>query len=186
MYLLVGLGNIGKEYEKTRHNYGFLLIDNIISNFDFICQGKKFKSEYFCGEIAGHKIIALKPQTFMNLSGNAVQEAMNFFKIPLAKLIILHDDLDIPLGKIKYKIGGGCAGHNGLKSIDEVVGNNYARIRLGIGRPTNLNIEIADYVLAKFSKEELIYVENLNDKICKNIAELLNGDSANFLNKIYL
>lgn len=185
MYLLVGLGNVGKEYEKTRHNYGFLLIDNIISHFNFIYQGKKFKSEYFVGKIANHKIIALKPQTFMNLSGYAVLEAVNFFKIPLQNVIILHDDIDLSFGKIKYKIAGGCGGHNGLKSIDEIVGNNYARIRLGIGRPINLSIEIADYVLTKFSKEESTFIDIFNKKICQNFLYLLNGDSANFLNKIY-
>jgi PTH1 family peptidyl-tRNA hydrolase len=130
--------------------------------------------------------LALKPQTFMNLSGLAVLEAIKFYKIPLQNVIIFHDDLDLAFAKIKYKIGGGNGGHNGLKSIDENIGKEYARIRLGIGRPEHLKYEISDYVLSKFSKEELEIVEKINQKISDNFLELLNDKPQNFLNKIHL
>jgi PTH1 family peptidyl-tRNA hydrolase len=186
MYLLVGLGNCGQEYKNTRHNFGFLLIDKIIARHKLILQGKKFKSDFFSGEIQGLKILALKPQTFMNLSGFAVLEAINFYKIPLQNIIILHDDIDLDFVKIKYKIGGGNGGHNGLKSIDENIGKEYARIRLGIGRPSNLNYEVSDYVLSQFSEEELKIIDKLNEKISDNFLELLKGNAQNFLNKIHL
>jgi PTH1 family peptidyl-tRNA hydrolase len=151
-----------------------------------VSQKKKFKSDFFAGEIFGKKILALKPQTFMNLSGLAVLEAIKFYKIPLQNVIIFHDDLDLAFAKIKYKIGGGNGGHNGLKSIDENIGKEYARIRLGIGRPEHLKYEISDYVLSKFSKEELEIVEKINQKISDNFLELLNDKPQNFLNKIHL
>ena len=186
MYLLVGLGNYGIEYENTRHNFGFLLIDKIIARHKLTPQGKKFKSDFFVGEIAENKVIALKPKTFMNLSGFAVLEAIKFYKIPLQNIIIFHDDLDLAFAKIKYKIGGGDGGHNGLKSIDENIGKEYARIRLGIGRPEHLKYEISDYVLSKFTKDELEIVEKMNQKISDNFLELLSGKSQNFLNKIHI
>jgi PTH1 family peptidyl-tRNA hydrolase len=186
MHLLVGLGNCGIEYENTRHNFGFLLIDKIIARHKLVSQKKKFKSDFFAGEIFGKKVLALKPQTFMNLSGLAVLEAIKFYKIPLSNVIIFHDDLDLAFAKIKYKIGGGNGGHNGLKSIDENIGKEYARIRLGIGRPEHLKYEISDYVLSKFSKEELEIVEKINQKISDNFLELLNDNPQNFLNKIHL
>ncbi len=186
MYLLVGLGNCGQEYKNTRHNFGFLLIDKIIASHKLILHGKKFKSEFFVGEISNIKIIALKPQTFMNLSGSAILEAINFYKIPLQNIIVFHDDIDLDFAKIKYKIGGGNGGHNGLKSIDENIGKEYARIRLGIGRPSNFNYEISEYVLSKFSKEELEIIDKINQKISDNFLELLNKNPQNFLNKIHL
>ena len=186
MYLLVGLGNCGQEYKNTRHNFGFLLIDKIIARYKLIPQGKKFKSDFFIGEIDDNKILALKPQTFMNLSGFAVAEAINFYKIPLQNIIVFHDDIDLDFAKIKYKIGGGNGGHNGLKSIDENIGKEYARIRLGVGRPENLKYEISEYVLAKFSVEELKTIEILNQKISDNFPELLRNKSQNFLNKIHI
>lgn len=186
MYLIIGLGNFGKEYENTRHNYGFLLIDKIISRYNLVYSGKKFKSDCYQGTIDGKKIIALKPQTLMNLSGLAVQEAVNFYKFPLSKIIVLHDDLDLAIGRVKYKIGGGSGGHNGIKSIDENIGKDYGRVRLGIGKPVDLRYEIADYVLSKFTSSELNIIEEVNQKIAVNFCDLLNGNDNNFLNKIYL
>lgn len=185
MHLLVGLGNIGSEYFYTHHNFGFLLLDKIIEDYGFSMQSKKFKSEIFTGEIEKNKIIAIKPQTFMNRSGIAVLEVINFFKIPLKNIIVFHDDLDLSLGKVKVKIGGGNAGHNGLKSIDELCGINYVRLRLGIGRPLNNNFNIADYVLRKFGEKELQEVMRINQKISKLIPELISGKMEKFLNKFY-
>lgn len=173
MHLIVGLGNFGKEYEKTRHNFGFLALDQIVEKYGFTAMGKKFSSEVFVGEISRKKIIALKPQTYMNLSGQAVIEAVQFYKIPLANIIVLHDEIDIPLGKIKVKIGGGSAGHNGLKSIDSAIGKEYHRIRLGVGRPSNAEFDIADYVLSKFSKEEMAEVKKIIDEACKLVDKII-------------
>ena len=186
MHLIVGLGNIGREYETTRHNFGFLLLDCLVDDFRLSNQGKKFKSEVFSGEIAGKKIIALKPQTFMNLSGAAVAEAAHFYKIPNENILVLHDDVDIDFGRIKTKIGGGHGGHNGLRSIDEAMGKDYVRLRLGVGRPANKEFDTADYVLGKFSKEELQQVEKINLKISKLIGVLLEGKTDEFSTKFYL
>ena len=186
MHLLVGLGNVGREYETTRHNFGFLLLDCLVDKYKLAAQGKKFKSEIFSGEISGKKILALKPQTFMNLSGQAVIEAANFYKIPSEKIIVLHDDVDLEMGRIKVKIGGGHGGHNGLKSLDEAVGKNYVRIRLGVGRPANKEYSTADYVLGKFTKEELQQVEKINLKIAENFGEILEGKLDGLVNKFYL
>ncbi|MDX2082699.1 MAG: aminoacyl-tRNA hydrolase [Rickettsiales bacterium] len=185
MHLLVGLGNIGDEYKLTRHNFGFLLLDQIIDDFGFSYQSKKFKSAVFFGEIAGKKVIALKPQTFMNRSGIAVAEAINFYKIDLKNILVFHDDLDLALGKIKVKIGGGNAGHNGLKSLDQEIGKSYMRLRLGIGRPENKEFNTADYVLGKFKDDEIQKVSKINERISDLIEELIAKDMNQFLNKFY-
>ncbi len=185
MHLIVGLGNIGTEYERTRHNFGFLLFDQIIEDYGFSFQSKNFKSEIFAGEIAGEKVIAIKPQTFMNRSGIAVSQVASFYKIETKNIIVLHDDLDLELARIKVKIGGGNGGHNGLKSIDEMAGKNYMRLRLGIGRPQHLGFETSDYVLGKFTNEEMIAVEKVNGKISDLFEELVIGKIDGFMNKLY-
>ena len=186
MHLLIGLGNFGKEYEKTRHNFGFLALDQIIADYNFQNLGKKFSSEIFSGEISGKKIIALKPQTYMNNSGAAAIAAATFYKILPQNIIALHDEIDIPLGKIKVKIGGGAAGHNGLKSLDSTIGKEYWRVRLGVGRPENKEFEVADYVLSKFAKDEMPLVEEINKKVSAAIDLLISGESNLFTNKIAL
>ena len=186
MHLLVGLGNIGPEYELTRHNFGFLLLDQIIKDYGFVAQSKKFKSDVFSGVIDGHKVVAIKPHTFMNRSGLAVFDAANFYKIELKNILVLHDDLDLSLGKVLVKVGGGSAGHNGLKSIDEAMGKEYMRLRLGIGRPENKDFETADYVLGRFSKDEMLQVEKTNEKISDLIDEIFANKVDGFLNKFYL
>jgi PTH1 family peptidyl-tRNA hydrolase len=152
MTLIVGLGNIGKEYENTRHNIGFIAIDKVLSNLDKyttinkpIFKGQLFKSGDF---------LFLKPSTYMNLSGESVGVVKNFYKIENNNIIVIHDDLDLKLGALRFKKGGGNAGHNGLKSIDSHIGNDYNRFRIGIGRPEG-EIKVVDYVLGKFKEEEL-------------------------------
>ncbi len=186
MHLLIGLGNIGLEYAKTRHNFGFLALDKIIEDYNFTKIGKKFSSEVFTGEIKGHKIIALKPQTYMNNSGVAALEAMQFYKIAPQNIIVFHDEIDLALGKIKVKIGGGHAGHNGLRSLDEKIGKEYWRVRLGVDRPPNVEFEVSDYVLSKFSKDEMTIVENINKKISAQIDILLDGNPDLFVNNFHL
>jgi PTH1 family peptidyl-tRNA hydrolase len=186
MHLIVGLGNHGKKYQFTRHNFGFLLADQIIEDYGFKADGNKFNSEFFFGEIDQKKIIILKPQTFMNLCGSAVLPCLNFYKINQDNLLILHDDLDLELGRIKVKLGGSSAGHNGLKSIDEVIGNDYLRLRLGISRPENSLYNISNYVLTNFSEDDLKIVKQVNKKISQQLSLIFNNKTDNFLNNFYL
>lgn len=184
MFLIVGLGNIGKNYELTRHNLGFLLLDEIIAKYNLNSASSKFDGELFTGQIANEKILALKPSTYMNLSGRAVAQVKNFYKIANENILVFHDDIDLALGKIKVKIGGGDGGHNGLKSIDSTIGKNYTRLRFGIGRPENKNFETSDYVLGKLTQDELNVMDDLNQKISDKIQYLLSGKIEEFLNNI--
>ena len=174
MFLFVCLGNIGDEYENTRHNTGFIIADKFIREYNFINQGKKFHSEIFTGTINGEKVILIKPQTYMNKSGIAVSEVARFYKIPLENIYVFHDDMDIAVGKMKYKVGGSSAGHNGIKSIDEMIGKDYNRIRIGIGRP-KFNGDVINFVLNKFSEDDRVLLENICDKIVGNANLLLNN-----------
>jgi len=153
--LIVGLGNPGDNYKQTRHNVGFMAADFFAG--DDTAWKKEKNALTVRGEESGYKIIIAKPQTFMNNSGVAVLALMTFYKIPLENLVVIHDDMDLKTGVIREKIGGGSAGHNGIKSIDNAVGNEYLRIRIGIGHPrdTGSAIDPADWVLGKFSSEEL-------------------------------
>ncbi len=183
MFLLIGLGNPGLKYQYTKHNFGFLLADQIAEYFKLEPLGNKFGGQIFSGIIANQKVLLIKPQEYMNNSGAATLANASFYKIPPEKIIVFHDDLDLELGRIKAKIGGGNAGHNGLKDIDNKIGKNYVRIRLGIGRPENKEYEIADYVLSKFSNEELKTVEIINQKITKILPIILDGKLEEFMNQ---
>jgi PTH1 family peptidyl-tRNA hydrolase len=174
IYLLVGLGNVGLEYAKTRHNFGFMLIDQFVKNNSLNLHAKKFKSEIFQTKIDEKQIIAIKPQTFMNNSGMAVYEVANFFKISSKQIFVFHDEIDLPLGKVKIKFAGSSAGHNGINSIDQEIGKDYFRIRLGVGKPENKEIEISDYVLGKFKPEELTEVTKINQTIINHIPKILD------------
>ncbi len=150
MWLIVGLGNPGPRYERTRHNIGFLTLDRLIEE----TKAHSLSSSSFHGEL--HKKVStlfLKPTTYMNRSGIAVQAVKNFYKIEMEKIIVVHDDLDLPFGAVRFKKGGGSGGHNGLKSIDQMIGNDYMRIRMGIGKPAYKS-QVIDYVLQDFSDEE--------------------------------
>lgn len=183
MFLLVGLGNYGEQYQFTRHNFGFLLLDALIDEYALDSVGTKHKSDFFMGDYESEKIIAIKPQTYMNLSGSAVASAANFFKVQKQKILVLHDDLDLPLGKLKIKFGGGNAGHNGLKSIDESIGVDYIRLRLGIGRPNKETVSISDYVLSRFTNSELRRVEAIIKLIASNFYLVFAGLHSEFLKK---
>ena len=186
MFLLVGLGNPGEKYKFTKHNFGFLAVDQIVQDYNLSVGGLKFNSHIFTGNIFGKKIITVKPQTFMNCCGESIRLIMNFYKIPLENIIVFHDDLDIVLEKIKTKIGGGNAGHNGLRDLDQIIGSNYLRIRLGIGRPENNAYEISDYVLSNFNNEEMKKVSIVNQKISKLIPLILEEKLNEFSNNFYL
>lgn len=174
MFLFVGLGNYGDEYNNTRHNAGFIVVDNIIREYNFRSEGKKFHSELYSGSINCEKGYIIKPQTYMNRSGIAVCEISRFYKIPLNRIFVFHDDMDINLGKIKYKVGGSSAGHNGIKSIDEMIGKDYNRIRIGIGRPQYKD-DVINFVLNRFTEDERIALENASTKIVNNANTLLNN-----------
>lgn len=149
MRLIVGLGNPGAEYQMSRHNVGFMVVDHIQQQEHFPEWTSKFKGLYTKKD----DVVLLKPQTYMNLSGQSVQGCMTFFKLTLDDLWVVHDDIELPLGEVKTKIGGSAKGHNGLRSIDQHLGQDYHRIRCGIGRPTHGSV--SDYVLSNFSKADI-------------------------------
>ncbi len=166
-FLIVGLGNPGKNYEFTRHNAGFLTLDHIASELDTEINNLKNNALVADVVINNHRCLLAKPQTFMNNSGVAVGALMTFYKIPLENLIVIHDDMDITVGDCREKIGGGSAGHNGIRSIDTHVGRDYRRIRIGIGHPRDFDLPIdpADWVLGKFSTAQLDLINSAIGKI---------------------
>lgn len=182
MRLLVGLGNPGSEYAQTRHNMGFMAVDEIVRRFSFSPWKKGFKGQICSGIIDGTKVSVLKPETYMNLSGESVQQAIHFYKLTADDVIVFHDELDLPVGKLKVKIGGSPAGHNGLKSIDSHIENGYMRVRIGIDN--DKQIPTPDYVLGKPSKEDFKILEKEFSQIADNISFLLKADISGFLNKI--
>ena len=159
--LIVGLGNPGNEYTKTRHNVGFMAIDALAPEDASWKKEKNALTAHL--DVDGTKIILAKPQTFMNNSGEAVGPLMAFYKIPLENLIVIHDDMDLKVGDLREKVGGSSAGHNGIKSIDAAVGNEYRRIRIGIGHPRDFEIQMnpADWVLGKFESEQLKQIQSV-------------------------
>ena len=184
MFLVVGLGNPGTEYQNTRHNVGFMAADEIFSRYKFSPFKSKFDGLIAEGQIGSDKVFLLKPQTFMNLSGNSVVKAALFYKILPENIVVIHDDIDLALGQLKAKIGGGAGGHNGLKSIDANVTPQYNRIRIGVGRPQHSGSEVVDYVLGHFSKQDQEILNRSLDIVGQAIEVLIeNGiDScSNFL-----
>ncbi len=168
MWLIVGLGNPGKEYEATRHNIGFMVVDRLAERWRAPKLQSKFKGEFAQTTIAGEPSLLLKPATYMNLSGQSVQAAMAFYKVPLEAIVVVHDDLDLELGQIKLKRGGGAGGHNGLKSIDQSVGAAYVRVRGGVGHPGGRE-RVVSHVLSPFRGKEAddakVLVEHLADAV---------------------
>ena len=179
MYLVVGLGNPGEKYKLTRHNIGFLAIDSLVSSYGLTAENSKYNSEVFKGKIGDHKVLAIKPMTFMNDSGKAVSAFTNFYKIPAEKIIVLHDELDLALAKIRIKIGGGIAGHNGLRSINTMVANKYTKVRIGIDHPENRD-NVSKYVLENFSKAELQQMDGSLERISSLFPEILDGNHDSF------
>ena len=182
MFLICGLGNPGKEYTNTRHNIGFNLIDKLSNFYNFLPFKKDAKKEVLKGDINHQSCLLMKPLNFMNLSGQPIQEIMNFYKIDKEKIYIIHDDLDLELGKVKLKFGGGNGGHNGLSNIDEMISNNYNRIRIGISHPGAKNL-VSNYVLNKFTNDEMSLIETKLDKVTENFNTLLD-DQVLFLTKL--
>lgn len=184
-FLIIGLGNPGKDYAGNRHNIGFMAADAIAERYTFSAWSKKFRGQLAEGTIDGQKVYLLKPQTYMNLSGESAGECARFYKIPVENIIVVHDELDLPLGKLRVKRGGGNGGHNGLKSLDQHLGESYVRVRVGIAHPGDKDA-VADYVLDDFKKDECPLAESMINEISRYIGMLLNGDEAGFMNKITL
>ena len=172
MLLFVGLGNPTPDSENNRHNVGFKIIDSINKKFGLSKQKQKFKGILTNGNIGNQKVYAIKPLTFMNNSGICIREVIEYFKINVEDIIVFHDDLDVEFGKIKTKLGGSSAGHNGIASIDKFIGKDYSRVRVGIGKPKN-NIEVADYVLQNFDDDEIIGIEKISKNITDSISTLI-------------
>ena len=185
MLLFVGLGNPGTKHASNRHNIGFMALDKIAGGNGFPPWRNKFQAELSDGVLGGEKVILLKPQTYMNLSGQSVGEAMRFYKLTPSDITVFHDELDIAPGKCRVKMGGGHAGHNGLRSIHQHIGPDYQRIRLGIGHPGHKD-RVAQYVLGDFTKADQNWIDDMLGGIGKSAAKLATNDSAGFMNAVAL
>ncbi len=175
--LIVGLGNIGDEYDGTRHNIGFACVDEFARKNDFPAWVNKtdLKCQITSALIGDTKVYLCKPTTFMNLSGEAVQAISHFYKIPLEQIIVVHDELDIDFGQVRLRRGGSSAGHNGIKSVSKHIGEDYGRIRIGVGPKTPEQIDSADFVLGKFSKKEAEHISQLKREVNAALSELAYG-----------
>ena len=185
MWLFVGLGNPGPRYAGNRHNIGFMAIDTLARRHNLGSWRRRFKGSAAEGPVAGKRVIALKPETFMNDSGLAVAEAANFYKIGLSQIVVFHDELDLAPAKVRVKTGGGVAGHNGLRSISAHVGNDYVRVRVGIGHP-GVKEQVHSWVLSDFAVAERPWVAALCDIMADNAGMLVKGGDASFQNKVHL
>lgn len=183
MKLFVGLGNPGTKYAANRHNIGFMALDRIASEHGFAPWRSKFQGSMTEGRIGREKLVLLKPETFMNLSGQSVGEALRFYKLELADLVVFHDELDLAPGKLRLKQGGGHAGHNGLRSIHAHAGPDYARVRLGIGHPGHKD-RVSAYVLSDFAKSDQDWLAPLLQGIADGADALAQGDGARFSNMV--
>jgi PTH1 family peptidyl-tRNA hydrolase len=173
--LVVGLGNIGREYDGTRHNVGFACVDDFAekNNFDPWIQKKDLKATFTSTTMGDSRVIIIKPTTLMNLSGQAVQATMAFYKIVPARVIVVHDELDIPFGQIRTRLGGSSAGHNGIKSVTSQIGEEYGRIRVGIGPKTPERIDSADFVLGRFNSEQMEHMPALTREVSAILSEYI-------------
>ena len=185
MLLLVGLGNPGARYSGTRHNVGFMAVQAIARRHGIGPWRRRFQGVACEGAIGGARLLLLLPGTYMNESGRAVAEAAHFYKLPLADITVFHDEIELPPGKVRVKVGGGIAGHNGLRSITEHIGNDYRRVRIGVGHPGHKDL-VEHYVLSDFSKSEQRWVEALVEILADNVDFLVRGEDASFQNKVHL
>lgn len=183
MLLLVGLGNPGAKYAHNRHNIGFMAVDEIVRRHDFGPWRSKFDAEIAEGRMGGEKVLAMKPQTYMNESGRAVGKAVQFFKIPIHKIVVIHDELDLAPGKVRMKTGGGHAGHNGLRSIDAHAGNAYRRVRIGIGHPGRKEL-VTHWVLGDFAKADADWLDPLLDAVAGAAPHLAQGEDSRFQSEV--
>jgi PTH1 family peptidyl-tRNA hydrolase len=183
MLLLVGLGNPGPRYAGNRHNIGFMAVDEIVRRHGFGPWRGRFQGQVAEGRLDGLKLLALKPETYMNESGRSVGEALRFYKLEPAALLVFHDEIDLRFGKVKVKRGGGPGGHNGLRSIDAHIGQDYRRVRLGVGHPGHKDL-VHPHVLKDFSKDEAKTVDKLLDAVAGELPKLIAGDEGAFMSRI--
>ena len=183
MLLLVGLGNPGPRHAKNRHNIGFMAVDEIVRRHGFGPWRKRFRGQVAEGNVAGEKVLALKPETYMNESGRAVGEAVRFYKLVPAQVLVVYDEIDLRPGKIKVKTGGGAGGHNGIRSIDSHIGKNYKRLRLGIGHPGDKDL-VHGHVLSDFSKQDKAWLDKLLDAVADELPLLVKGDEGAFMSRV--
>ncbi len=185
MRLFVGLGNPGAKYAHNRHNIGFTVVEEIARRQGFAPWRRRFQGETAEGTLDRERVVLLKPLTYMNESGRAVQEAANFFKLAASEITVFQDELELPPAKVRVKVGGGIAGHNGLRSISSHIGNDYRRVRLGIGHP-GIKELVHGYVLSDFTKDDRPWVEALREAIADNAGLLATDRDATFQNKVHL
>jgi PTH1 family peptidyl-tRNA hydrolase len=185
MRLLVGLGNPGARYAGNRHNIGFMVVDAISRRHGIAPWRRRFQGVAAEGALAGERILLLLPGTYMNESGLAVAEAAHFYKLGAHDIVVFHDEIDLPPAKVRVKSGGGIAGHNGLRSISSHVGNEYRRVRIGVGHPGIKDL-VQPYVLSDFAKAERPWVEALGEIVAENAALIAKGEDATFQNKVHL
>lgn len=183
MRLLVGLGNPGPRYAYNRHNIGFMALDDIVERHGLSAWRKRFQGEVSEGTIAGEKVLALKPMTFMNESGRAVGEAARFLKLQPEEVVVLYDEIDLAPGRIRVKRGGGAGGHNGIRSIDQHFANDYWRVRLGIGHP-GLKHLVHGHVLGNFTEEEEAWLDPLLEAVAKEAPLMVKGEMNAFMSKV--
>lgn len=185
MHMIVGLGNPGNEYAGNRHNIGAMAVDEIARRHGFSPFKSKFQALIADGTIDGARVLLLRPQTYMNRSGDSVAAAAKFYKIPLDQITVIYDELDLVPGKVRVKTGGGTGGHNGLRSIDPQIGNGYHRVRLGIGHPGHKDL-VSRWVLSDFAKADGPWLEALMTAIADNAGLLAKNDANNFMNRVAL
>lgn len=186
MLLIAGLGNPGSKYCMNRHNIGFMALDSLADSYMDNNWRKKFQGQIVEGKIEGETVLMIKPQTFMNNSGNSIGEVVKFYKIPPDQVIVFHDEIDLAPGKVRIKSGGGHAGHNGLRSIISHIGQDFLRIRMGIGHPGSKDL-VHNYVLGNFSKEDQNgWLVDLLTGVANGFPDLVDGNHPQFLNKINL
>ena len=185
MKLIVGLGNPGGKYARNRHNIGFMALDQIAADHGFPAWKGKHQGSISEGRFGSDRAILLKPETFMNLSGQSVQSAMRFYKLDPQDVVVLHDEIDLAPGKVKHKVGGGHAGHNGLRSIHQHIGPDYARVRLGVGHPGRKEL-VPHYVLHDFPKADDDWLDDVLRGVSDGAPHLVAGDAGKFSNAVAL
>jgi PTH1 family peptidyl-tRNA hydrolase len=185
MFLLVGLGNPGTKYAGNRHNIGFMAADEIVRRHGFSAWRKRFHGEISEGTLGTEKVLILKPLTFMNESGQAVGDAIRYLDIEPERVIVIYDEIDLMAGKVRVKLGGGAAGHNGIRSITAHIGPYYTRVRLGVGHPGDKTL-VHPHVLSDFAKADKAWLSPLLDAVAEFAALLVEGDTATFQNKVHL
>ncbi|WP_170334121.1 aminoacyl-tRNA hydrolase [Ruegeria arenilitoris] len=185
MKLFVGLGNPGQKYARNRHNIGFMALDRIADDHGFGPWKSKFQAEISEGRLGTEKVLLIKPQTFMNRSGQSVGEAMRFYKLDSTDVTVFHDELDLAPGKVRVKAGGGHAGHNGLRSIHDHIGAAYDRVRLGIGHPGRKEM-VSPYVLSDFAKSEADWLDDVLRGVSDGAGQLADGEGGKFMNAVAL